>query len=131
MLDRWDEVLVQHFIEGREVNVGILGDTVLPIAEIDFGNMPKGMWRIVTYRSKWEDGCDGGGVRPDAADDAGKAIPDPRYDVCWRRGGSFATNGATANGQACLACSTIGCPEAADFRKNRPHDVGLRCCLDF
>jgi len=58
MLERWDEVLVQRFVEGREVNVGILGDAVLPIAEIDFGHMPKGMWRIVTYRSKWEDGCD-------------------------------------------------------------------------
>ena len=58
MLERWDEVLVQRYVEGREVNVGMLGDAVLPIAEIDFGNMPKGMWRIVTYRSKWEDGCD-------------------------------------------------------------------------
>jgi D-alanine-D-alanine ligase len=58
MLERWDEVLVQRYVEGREVNVGILGDAVLPIAEIDFGKMPKGMWRIVTYRSKWEDGSD-------------------------------------------------------------------------
>jgi D-alanine-D-alanine ligase len=58
MLDRWDEVLVQQYVEGREVNVGVLGDAVLPIAEIDFGRMPKGMWRIVTYRSKWEDGSD-------------------------------------------------------------------------
>jgi D-alanine-D-alanine ligase len=38
------------------VNVGILGDTVLPIAEIDFGNMPRGRWRIVTYQSKWNTG---------------------------------------------------------------------------
>jgi D-alanine-D-alanine ligase len=58
MVDRWDEVLVQRFIDGREINVGIVGDEVLPIAEIDFGKMPKGMWRIVTYRSKWEEGCD-------------------------------------------------------------------------
>ena len=58
MLERWDEVLVQRYVDGREVNVGILGDAVLPISEIDFGNMPKGMWRIVTYRSKWEDGSD-------------------------------------------------------------------------
>jgi len=58
MLERWDEIIVQRYIEGREVNVGILGDAVLPIAEIDFGRMPKGMWRIVTYRSKWEDGSD-------------------------------------------------------------------------
>jgi len=58
MLERWDEVLVQKYVQGREVNVGILGESVLPIAEIDFGRMPKGMWRIVTYRSKWEDGSD-------------------------------------------------------------------------
>jgi D-alanine-D-alanine ligase len=58
MLDQWDEVLVQKYVEGREVNVGVLGDAVLPIAEIDFGRMPKGMWRIVTYRSKWENGSD-------------------------------------------------------------------------
>jgi D-alanine-D-alanine ligase len=56
MLERWDEVLVQRYVEGREVNVGILGDATLPIAEIDFGRMPKGMWRIVTYTSKWEAG---------------------------------------------------------------------------
>jgi D-alanine-D-alanine ligase len=49
-------VLVQRYVEGREVNVGILGDATLPIAEIDFGRMPKGMWRIVTYTSKWETG---------------------------------------------------------------------------
>ena len=58
MLERWDELLVQKYVQGREVNVGILGDAVLPIAEIDFGRMPKGMWRIVTYRSKWADGSD-------------------------------------------------------------------------
>jgi D-alanine-D-alanine ligase len=53
MLERWDEVLVQRYIDGREINVGILGDTVLPISEIDFGAMPRGKWRIVTYQSKW------------------------------------------------------------------------------
>jgi D-alanine-D-alanine ligase len=58
MLEGWDEVLVQRFVDGREVNVGILGDTVLPIAEIDFRGMPRGRWRIVTYRSKWHTGSE-------------------------------------------------------------------------
>lgn len=58
MHERWNEVLVQRYVDGREVNVGILGDTVLPIAEIDFANMPDDMWRIVSYRSKWEPGCE-------------------------------------------------------------------------
>jgi D-alanine-D-alanine ligase len=64
MLERWDEVLVQRYVDGREVNVGILGDTALPVAEIDFGGMPRGLWRIVSYRSKWEQGSeeDLGGV---------------------------------------------------------------------
>lgn len=55
---RWDEVLVQRFVDGREVNVGILGETALPIAEIDFGAMPDGMWRIVSYQSKWMTGSE-------------------------------------------------------------------------
>ena len=58
MHERWDEILVQQFVDGREVNVGILGNEVLPVAEIDFGAMPKGMWRIVSYTSKWHVGSD-------------------------------------------------------------------------
>ena len=58
MLQSFDEVIVQRYVEGREINVGIVGDTALPIAEIDFATMPKGMWPIVTYRSKWETGSD-------------------------------------------------------------------------
>jgi D-alanine-D-alanine ligase len=56
MLESWDEVLVQRYVDGREVNVGVVGDTVLPIAEIDFAGMPQGKWRIVTYQSKWDTG---------------------------------------------------------------------------
>lgn len=58
MHERWEEIVVQRYVDGREVNVGIVGDQVLPVAEIDFARMPRGKWRIVTYRSKWEDGCD-------------------------------------------------------------------------
>jgi D-alanine-D-alanine ligase len=58
MLEHWDEILIQRYVAGREVNVGILGDRTLPIAEIDFADMPKGMWQIVSYRSKWETGSD-------------------------------------------------------------------------
>jgi D-alanine-D-alanine ligase len=58
MHERWDEVLVQKYVDGREVNVGILGDVALPVAEIKFDGMPRGMWRIVSYKSKWETGCD-------------------------------------------------------------------------
>lgn len=56
MLESWDEIVVQRFVDGREVNVGVLGETVLPIAEIDFNAMPDGHWRIITYQSKWATG---------------------------------------------------------------------------
>jgi D-alanine-D-alanine ligase len=58
MLQTFDEVIVQRYVDGRELNVGIVGDTILPISEIDFTAMPKGMWRMVTYRSKWDTGSD-------------------------------------------------------------------------
>lgn len=56
MLACWDELIVQRYVDGREVNVGLLGNTVLPISEIDFSGMPRGRWRIVTYQSKWNEG---------------------------------------------------------------------------
>jgi len=65
MHELWDEVIVQRFVDGREVNVGIVGDEALPIAEISFDEMPKGMWKIVSYRSKWQTGSDeDAGARP-------------------------------------------------------------------
>jgi len=58
MHERWDEVVVQRYVDGREVNVGIVDDEVMPIAEIHFGEMPRGMWKIVSYQSKWITGSE-------------------------------------------------------------------------
>lgn len=58
MHQRWDEIVVQRYVDGREVNVGIVDDEVLPIAEINFGDMPRGMWKIVSYQSKWITGSE-------------------------------------------------------------------------
>jgi len=49
-------LLVQRYIDGRELNVGIVGHSLLPIAEIDFSDMPADAWRAVTYAAKWEYG---------------------------------------------------------------------------
>lgn len=49
--------LIEQYIDGREVNISILGDklpVVLPISEIDFSQMPKHLYGIVSYQAKWD-----------------------------------------------------------------------------
>lgn len=50
--------IVEQYIEGREFNVGILGNpgVVLPIAEINFDDLPEGHARICSYEAKWHSG---------------------------------------------------------------------------
>lgn len=49
-------VLVEEYIEGREINSAILGDkekVALPLSEISFDTLPEGLPKIVTYDGKW------------------------------------------------------------------------------
>ena len=47
------EVIIEEYIDGRELNVAVLGNKTLPISEIKFTGLPKGLPKIVTYDSKW------------------------------------------------------------------------------
>lgn len=50
------DIILEEYIKGRELNVAILGDKVLPISEIKFSGLPSGLPNIVTYDSKWIEG---------------------------------------------------------------------------
>jgi len=52
-------VLVEHFIQGRELNVALVEAPdlrTLPVSEILFTNLEPGYWPIVTYDAKWKPG---------------------------------------------------------------------------
>jgi len=50
-------VIVERFLSGREFTVGVLGNTpnheILPIVEIDHGQLPSGAAPIYSYEAKW------------------------------------------------------------------------------
>jgi len=48
--------IVEQFIDGRELYVGVLGNErleVFPVWEMSFAQMPDNRWRIATERVKW------------------------------------------------------------------------------
>jgi D-alanine-D-alanine ligase len=51
------QALVEHFIDGREFNVSVLGDSVLPVSEVDY-SLPKGIPRMLTFAAKWQPDSD-------------------------------------------------------------------------
>ncbi len=59
MREHRQPVLIERYIDGREVNVTVLGNgegaRVLPLHEIDFGRMPAGRPRVLTYAAKWDE----------------------------------------------------------------------------
>ena len=52
------DALVEEYIDGRELNVAVLGNgvgrRVLPISEIEFEGMPEHLYKIVSYQAKWD-----------------------------------------------------------------------------
>jgi D-alanine-D-alanine ligase len=48
--------IVEQFVEGRELYVGVLGNErleIMPVWEMSFAKMPDNRWRIATERVKW------------------------------------------------------------------------------
>ncbi|HUE76626.1 MAG TPA: hypothetical protein VMM83_01675 [Longimicrobiales bacterium] len=78
------DALVQRFVGGRELNVGIVGEVVLPVAEVAFSHAR----RLVSYAAKWEPGSDADlGTRPLCPAPIDAAVADRARDLglrAWR-----------------------------------------------
>jgi D-alanine-D-alanine ligase len=51
----FERLLVQRFVDGREMNLALVGEHVLPHSEIHWA-LPEGLPRLVTYAAKWDTG---------------------------------------------------------------------------
>jgi D-alanine-D-alanine ligase len=72
-------VIAERYIEGREINVTLIGNgaqpRVLPLHEIDFAAMPADRPRIVSYAAKWDENhVDYDGTKPVPLRDASPAM---------------------------------------------------------
>ena len=80
MMDEFHQpLLAERYIEGREVNVTLLGNgaelETLPLHEIDFAAMPRDRPNIVSYAAKWDEAhVDYVGTKPVPLRDASPAL---------------------------------------------------------
>ena len=47
------DVIAEEYIDGRELNIAVLGNKTLPVSEILFNGLPDTLPKIITYDSKW------------------------------------------------------------------------------
>jgi D-alanine-D-alanine ligase len=55
---RKQDVIVEHYVEGREIYVGVVGNerlTVLPPRELKFTKVPEGEPKFASFKAKWDD----------------------------------------------------------------------------
>jgi D-alanine-D-alanine ligase len=113
-------VLAERYIEGREVNVTVMGTEddlwCLPLHEIDFGAMPSDRPNIVSYAAKWdEDHVDYGGTKPvpmeNVSDQVVAAIEQTSFDA-------FRALGLRDFGRVDLRIDSGGQPWVIDVNPN-------------
>ncbi len=77
LTDRFGDVIVQQYVDGREIAVAFVGDHTLPLSEIDFSDLPEHAWPIVSFTAKWKPGsAEDLGTQPVCPADADPALED-------------------------------------------------------
>jgi D-alanine-D-alanine ligase len=82
------DALVEQFVDGRELYVGVIGNhrlETLPIWELLFANMPEASWKIATSRLKWSAAYqEKHGIASDEATDLPEELAKRIRDLCKR-----------------------------------------------
>ncbi len=121
MLDEYAQpVLAERYIDGREVNVTLLGNgaelDVLPLHEIDFAAMPAGRPRIVSYAAKWDEThVDYAGTKPVPLRDASPELVARCQDVARR---AWDAHALRDYGRVDLRLDRDGTPVVIDVNPN-------------
>jgi D-alanine-D-alanine ligase len=113
-------VLAERFVDGREVNVTLLGNgrelSVLPLHEIDFGAMPRERPHIVSYAAKWDEAhVDYAGTKPVPLRDASPALVAALESVARE---AWAALGLRDYGRVDLRIDAAGAPWVIDVNPN-------------
>jgi D-alanine-D-alanine ligase len=115
-----EAVLAERYIDGRELNVTLIGNgddvRVLPLHEIDFTAMPPDRPRIVSYAAKWDERhVDYAGTKPVPLRDATPALTAAVEDVAR---GAWHALGLRDYGRIDLRVDAAGAPWVIDVNPN-------------
>jgi len=121
MMDEFGQaVIAERYVEGREINVTIVGNgaglRMLPLHEIDFAAMPKDRPRIVSYAAKWDEAhVDYVGTKPVPLRDASPALI---AAVEHTARGAYVALGLRDYGRVDLRVDAQGTPWVIDVNPN-------------
>jgi D-alanine-D-alanine ligase len=120
MTEHHQGVLAERYVEGREINVTLIGNAadieVLPLHEIDFAAMPAGRPRIVSYAAKWDvRHVDYAGTKPVPLRGANRDLVD-RVERVAR--GAWGALGLRDYGRIDLRVDAAGAPWVIDVNPN-------------
>jgi D-alanine-D-alanine ligase len=121
MIDQYNQpVIAERYIEGREINVTLIGNggdlQMLPLHEIDFSAMPKERPRIVSYAAKWDEShVDYVGTKPVPLRDASPKLV---ADVEAIARAAYVALGLRDYGRVDLRVDAQGAPWVIDVNPN-------------
>jgi D-alanine-D-alanine ligase len=120
MWSEWGQALLaEKYVEGREVNVTILGERepeLLPLHEIDFAQMPPGRPHIISYAGKWDEShVDYVGTKPVPLRDPNPAL---RARIEAAACGAWEATGLRDYGRVDLRVDGAGMPWVIDVNPN-------------